>query len=279
MCYDAGDSPCTFQLRLECCGTNCGQTFLSLYLHSARQGLKSLNWERRLGATEELGRLARSEPRAVVELLRVLRDQDKRVRDAAAYALAHMSSEDEGLNYFRLADKLEHMITELNAEVNSHGGTRMPKVEFKNNEAVCMPPPGAKESRENPILPRIGAFEIVLAVKDSLSSENWSEFVLFSKLDLERFPRPDELQSIQRHLKSLMLRVSKQKNDRQIIIQRATIDRTPRIRNETRFRLIAIIRRIGPHRRYHTKLKERAAAVMIQSWARGVVDRCRVEIL
>lgn len=74
-----------------------------------------------------------------------------------------------------------------------HGDERRydscPFLEFVHNEKSCLAPAGAKAVRyelrtgRRSSLPRIGAFEVVLAVYRS-HEDQWREFVLFSKLGL-----------------------------------------------------------------------------------------------
>jgi hypothetical protein len=68
-----------------------------------------------------------------------------------------------------------------------------PALEWVHNQDVCLPPANAKAFRKS-ALPRFGAFEVVLAVyKDH--QRHWQEFVLFSKLDSQCFPRPAALRA------------------------------------------------------------------------------------
>jgi hypothetical protein len=64
---------------------------------------------------------------------------------------------------------------------------------FVWNQKPCLPPTGAKAARRDSSLPRIGAFEVVMAVYRR-SENHWYEFVLWSKLDALRFPCIDRLE-------------------------------------------------------------------------------------
>lgn len=67
------------------------------------------------------------------------------------------------------------------------------RLEFVWNEEACMPPQNAKAARRDPRMPRIGAFEVVMAVHRR-SEDYWYEFVLWSKLDAQKFPSIDRLE-------------------------------------------------------------------------------------
>lgn len=79
-----------------------------------------------------------------------------------------------------------------NRSLGSLGDTRgrfvsCPLLEYVHNEKSCLAPDGAKGVRyevhtgRRSSLPRIGSFEVVLAVYRS-HEDQWKEFVLFSKL-------------------------------------------------------------------------------------------------
>ena len=66
-------------------------------------------------------------------------------------------------------------------------------LQFVWNHESCLAPTGAKAARRDCSLPRIGAFEVVMAVYRR-SENHWYEFVLWSKLDALKFPNIDRLE-------------------------------------------------------------------------------------
>ncbi len=78
-------------------------------------------------------------------------------------------------------------------------------LEFCHNQAICMAPAGAKSKRWGEgRMARIGSFEVLVAVY-RFNENHWYEFVLFSKLDSQQFPRLSTIESL---LHSLVVRAA-----------------------------------------------------------------------
>ena len=95
-------------------------------------------------------------------------------------------------------------LAQLLGESTEYASAKVP-LEFCHNEAICMAPEGAKANRGGVgRKARIGSFEVLVAVY-RFNEGHWYEFVLFSKLDSQRFPSLSTLESL---LHSLVVRAA-----------------------------------------------------------------------
>lgn len=180
VCFNTKDR---FQIRLESCEH--GRPAVSL-----RNGLQDRDYSMGSGIDEQTQ--YETYARALQQSIMKLGSMESRSR---GLNVAWM----QGLLPFTCYSTLARLLDES----MEHGPPR-PVLEFCHNEAICMAPAGAKANRRGMRRPRIGSFEVLVAVYRH-NEKHWHEFVLFSKLDCQQFPR---LSLLENTLGSLLMRAA-----------------------------------------------------------------------
>ena len=221
--------------------------------------------------------------------------------------------------YDKCAQELEQLVLSISAPEDAKG-RRMdmrrqspprPVMTFHRNKARCLPPSRAKERRAVKE-PRIGSFEVVFAIFPDVTPDRKQrkEFVLWSKLDSQAFPRIDQLEDklktalqtsrqIQASLQiqGILRRRWKKRNDDLLEIRishqihacaqiQAMLRRILRKRKRMRIdsfwavlmgRILPICMRRGlARRRYINQLSE---CILLQALLRSAHATCRFQIL